>query len=179
MDTVEARAGEAGFGTLVARIPHPLGRIYATIAWGYFLMPALFLFGAVLVLLTGQNPWHTPGEWAVGLLSVGIVAGLAVVLAKRARGHTRRQAFYLYLEGYLLTSPFGRVVRVEPWQNVTRIEILPVLVSATVVVWSTRQRIICEFRHAKGRKVRFTEVVGKESLAPLALRLHAEAVQQP
>ena len=175
---VDARASAAGFGPRVARIPHPLGPIYARITWLYFLLPVLFLVGGLLVVVTGQSNWHGAGEWAIGLLSIALAGALAVLLAKRARGHVRRQAFYLYPQGYLVTSPFGRVVRVAPWTEVTKVEILPVTVRASVAVWSTRERAICEIRHVRGRKLRFTEVLGRESLGPLARRLHEAATQR-
>lgn len=174
---VDARANAAGFGPLVARVPHPLGRIYATITWGYFLIPVVSLLGGLVVFATGPSPWHGLGEWAIGLLGTAFAVGLALLLATRARGHVRRQAFYLYPQGYLLTSPFGRVVRVVPWTDVTTVDILPVTVSATVAVWSTAERVICEIKHVRGRKIRFTEVLGRESLGPLAQRLHAAATE--
>lgn len=158
----------------MTRLPHPQGKAFALLAWAYFAMSTGPLFASVGIAVSGGTDWDGPGEIVVAVVATVILTGLTVWLFRRAVGHRRRQAFYLYPEGYILTGPSGRVARVEPWGEVYAISV-PGIVSAQVLFWSTKQRTMCEIVHRRGWKVKFVEVTGREVLAPLMVELHAAA----
>ena len=162
----------------MTRFSHPQGKVFALLAWAYFVVPTGLLLAFVQVAVSGGIRWDGVGEAVAALAVPAIAAVLAVWLFRRAVGHRRRQAFYLYPEGYILTAPSGRVVRVEPWREVYAVTV-PGVVSARILFWSTEQRTVCEIVHRRGRKVKFAEVTGREVLAPLLVELHAAATGRP
>lgn len=77
---------------------------------------------------------------------------------------------------YLKTNSLGRVSRLVRWEEVKSIGGYQPGVVTTVQVVGRPARGMYRMRHHRGRSLKFTEIVGRERLAPLAYQPHAAAV---
>jgi len=175
--SVDARAAVAGFGPLAARISGPNGGVYRMLYWLYGTIVAMFPIGSLLVMLSGQKSPPGREPQAVVVIPAFIAAtALAVFLFYCGYGSVRKRAVYLYPQGYLTTSSLGRVSRLVRWEEVKSIGGYQPGVVTTVQVIGQPARVMYRIRHHRGRSLKFTEIAGREQLAPLAYQLHAAAV---
>ncbi|MBP2322182.1 hypothetical protein JOF56_002567 [Kibdelosporangium banguiense] len=175
---VQAGAEKAGFGPLTAKFLHPNGRVYAIVYGGWAFMLIVYPVIMLAVMIGGPS---AGARWAVALPAVAVLAALGVLLARQAIGSVNRRAFYLYPQGYIATAASGRVVRVVNWRDVSRIEGAgPGLTMQVRAGLFGKVRNVCLIRHhrGKGRPIRFTEIADRATVAPLAYRLHAQAIHQ-
>jgi hypothetical protein len=166
---VEAQASDAGFSSPLAAIRHPNGKVYAFSYGLWAVLLAMYPVATVVLLAAGglQN-----ANWVTVVLADLAAIALVWFLGSRAVGSVRKRAFYLYREGYIATKASGKVAVVKRWEDVSRIE-----GAGPGVHLVATNRVMCAIHHHNGRPIRFSEVLGREVLAPLAYELHAEATE--
>jgi hypothetical protein len=113
---------------------------------------------------TGSNQ-----QWPVTLAIFVPVAALTYWLYIGTVGSAKWLAFYLYPEGYLTVSVFGRVKNLERWEFVTSIVGIPIRAAGP--------RMVYRISPHRGRVVKFTELIGREELGPAMQKLQSEAGQ--
>jgi hypothetical protein len=166
---VEASASMAKFGPLTAAVGHPNGRTYALIYWLWAILLGAYPIVTVVFLIAGRMG---NAQWGT-VVVIDLLSGAAgVFLASRALGSVRKRAFYLYPQGYIATAASGKVTHVNRWENVSRIE-----GAGPGIRLVAMGRIMCRIHHYDGRPIKFSEIMGRELLAPLMYELHTEAVQ--
>lgn len=166
---VQAGADAVGFGPLTARFRHPNWRIYAFVWGGWLVM----LAGLLLVSLVGlvMNPPPDAGfqRWLVIVLILAVEAALTYWLYVGTVGNVKRHSFYLYPQGFLIETAFGRVKSVTRWEDVTSLMAVPMMDAGA--------RILYRIERRRGLAVKFTEIIGREVLGPALQRLHAESAE--